>query len=184
MDRDQFFSHIFDENSDQAAASREQKQLSFEERIIKRLFNECGIKISSWGRLVNECRDVTGQPTLNFRWFNSSFRFPAVLCGRRLYTGRRGPALHELTLPDLLRPPAKNRTVKLILRVLEDCNVAPDDFFVFVFPVVRKMFCAHNLTKVDGRPGTRLTFVSDQDTLHIETTESLFAAVGSDWWDG
>lgn len=181
MDRDQFFSHIFDEDSDRAAASREQKQLSFEERVIKRLFSECGVKVASWGKLVNACRDATGQPTLNFRWFNSAFPFPAVLCGRRLYSGRRGPALHELTTLDLLRPPEKNRVVKLVARVLQD-QVAEDDFFVFVFPVSRKLYCAHNLTRVDGCTGVRLLFQTPHDLMYIEATESLFAAVGSEWW--
>lgn len=183
MERDQFFSHIFDENSDRAAAAREQKQLSFEARVIKRLFAECGIKISSWGKLVNSCRDVTGQPILNFRWFNSSFRFPAVLCGRRLYTGRRGPALHELTVVDLLRPPAKNRAIKLVMYALEEQNVADDVHFVFALPLARKMYCVHNLPHVDGRPGTRLTFQMPQNVVHIELTESLFSAVGRDWWE-
>lgn len=183
MDRDQFFSHIFDENSDAAEASREQKQLAFEERVIKRLFRECGIKIVSWGRLVNECREISGQPVLNFRWFNSSFKFPAVLCGKRLYTGRRGPALADLVLRDLLKPPDKNRAAKLISRVIADQGVNDDDFFVFVFPVAHKMFCAHNMSQVDAATGTRLTVQTPKDIMHIEATDSLFRAVGTNWWE-
>lgn len=183
MDRDQFFSNLFDENSEQAAASREQKQLSFEERVIKRVFRECGIKVSSWGRLAHDCHEVTGQANLNFRWFNSSFRFPAMLCGRRIYMGRRGPKLYELTIRDLLKPPPKNRVLKTVSRVIADQGITEDDFFVFVFPVVQKMFCAHNLTIVDGAPGTRLSFQQPNELIHIEATDTLFAAVGSAWWE-
>lgn len=182
MDRDQFFSNLFDENSEQAAASREQKQLSFEERVIKRVFRECGIKINSWGRFANDCRDVTGQLGLNFRWFNSSFKFPATLCGKRIYTGRSGTKLYELTIRDLLKPPEKNRVLKIVSRILHDQGISDDDFFVFVFPVVGTMFCAHNLS-VEGTPGTRLSFQLPNDLIYIEATATLFSAVGAEWWE-
>lgn len=43
MERDQFFSNLFSENNEQAQATRAQNQLAFEERIIKRVFFECGV---------------------------------------------------------------------------------------------------------------------------------------------
>lgn len=183
MERDQFFSNLFDENSENAALSREQKQLAFEERVIKRVFRECGIKVNGWGRFAKDCQDVTGQANLNFKWFNSSFRFPAMLCGRRVYAGRSGPKLYELTIRDLLKPPEKNRVLRILAKALQEQGIGDDDFFVFVFPVVQKMFCAHNLTNIDLAPGTRLTFQRPDELIHIEPTDMLFGAVGTSWWE-
>ena len=182
MERDQFFSNLFDENSEQAAASREQKQFAFEERVIKRVFRECGIKVPAWGRLARDCQDVTGQANLNFRWFNSSFRFPAMLCGRGIYTGRRGPKLYELTNRDIMKPPEKNRVFKVLSRVLREQGISDDDFFVFVFPVVQTMFCAHNLSQIEGTPGTRLVLQQPNEAVYIESTDTLFSAIGTEWW--
>ena len=186
MDRDQFFSGIFNENSEQAISARAQRQLAFEERVIKRVFRECCIRISSWGKLANDCREVTGQPNLNFQWFNSSFMFPEMLYGKRIYSGKRGPKLETLTLRDLLQPVDKNKAYKCIARALELHELDEGSFFVFVFPVVQKMFCAHNLTPlVEARnPATRLTFVGENNDslMYVEPTQTVFSAVGTSWW--
>jgi hypothetical protein len=184
VDRDQFFSNLFDENSEQAISARAQRQLAFEERVIKRIFRECGIGGISWGHLIHNCREVTGQQNLNFRWFNSAYRFPAMVYGRRMYSGKRGPRLEALTLRDLLQPAEKNRVYRAVHKILDTQELDEDNFFVFVFPVGQKMFCAHNLVHIaDGAAGTRLTFSRGSDSLYIEPTGTLFAAIGTSWWE-
>jgi hypothetical protein len=181
MDRDDFFQNIFDENSQGAEAIRAQRQLSYEERVIKRVFKECGIAVRGWGRYVNECRDMTGHPTLNFFWFNSVFRFPE-LCGQRI------PRLHELTFADIFKPGSKNRLVRAVAKNLAKNEINSTRPFVFVFPVVRSSFCAHNLT-VDGqqKPG-RVAWVFEAEesgqSLTIESTASFCQWFGTGWFEG
>jgi len=182
MDRDQFFGELFNENSANADAVREQRQLAYEERTIKRVFTECGAKRTSWGRLVNECRHITGQQNLNFNWFNSTYRhFPGVLCGRRI------PRLHELTMLDIFKNPGKvkNRLAAAVATNLHRQGVNSDQPFVFVFPVVKTMFCAHNIDTETGdhpRIQWRASFRPASNTvLFIEPTISLFQTIGAEW---
>ncbi|NDD53143.1 hypothetical protein EBZ39_04550 [bacterium] len=177
MDRDQFFDNIFNETGDAAAAIRLQRQLAYEERVIKRVFTECGIKINSWGRLVNECRNETGVPKLSFRWFNSSTRFPVRLCGRRF------PGMHELTIADLFKPAEKNRLFKAIVKNLHKQEIDATKGFVFVFPVVRTMYCAHNVLGAQS-VGPRWTMHLENAILTVEPTASFFKCVGSEWFLG
>jgi hypothetical protein len=178
MDRDAFFSNLFNEDGDAIEAIRFQRQLSFEERTVKRAFTECGIKIKSWGMLVNQCKNETGLHKLNFNWFNSSYRFPARLCGRRI------PKLHELTIHDLFKP-KKNRLVHAVVKNLAKQEVDPDEKFVFVFPVTRKMFCAHNLTpdRSTGIDTISWQFKTDDWQLTVEPTVSFFGNLGADWFN-
>lgn len=175
MDRDQFFNNLFNDNGDAAEAIRMQRQLAFEERIVKRVFTECGIKVNSWGRLVNECRLETGIPRLNFQWFNAKTRFPVRLCGRRI------PKLHELTFADLLKPADKNRLFKAIVKNLHRQEVDAAQGFVFVFPVVRTMYCAHNVSDTQS-VGAHWTMATEQAILTIEPTKSFFGMIGSEWF--
>jgi len=180
MDRDQFFGNLFNENSENADAIRVQRQLAFEERTIKRVFTECGAKRAAWGRLANECRDMTGQNNLNFRWFNAVYReFPAVLCGKRI------PRLHELTFSDIFKNTArgKNRLCSAVLKSLERLEVNPEHGFVFVFPVVRTMFCAHTLMTDNVKDQTRIqwSWQLGRTMLIVEPTVSLFGSIGPEW---
>lgn len=182
MDRDQFFGELFNEKGANADAIREQRQLSFEERVIKRVFTECGAKQTSWGRLVNECRNATGHQHLNFNWFNSTYRqFPGVLCGKRI------PRLHELTTLDIFKNPGKvkNRLAAAVANNLHKQDVDPEQPFVFLFPVTRTMFCAHNIDTETGeypRIQWRATFRPMNNlVLLVEPTISLFRTIGADW---
>lgn len=177
MDRDQFFNNLFDDNGPAAEAAREQRQLAYEERIIKRLFTECGIKINGWGRLVNQCRDMTGHPRLNFQWFNATQRFPAHLAGRRI------PRLHELTAVDLFKPFSANRLCKAVIKNLQRQAVDETRPFVFVFPIVRKMYCAHNSESVTAETGIRWTARMEKALLSVEPSTSFFGGIGAEWWN-
>jgi hypothetical protein len=180
--RDQFFGELFNQDSQGAEAIRVQRQLAFEERIIKRVFKECGIPMSGWGRFANECRNMTGSDKLNFSWFNSAFRrFPGILCGRRI------PRLHELTLVDLLKISSngKNRLCSAIAKSLHRDEIDSSRRFVFCFPVVRTMFCAHNYETEDAnqpRVLWRLNLNNDENALIVEPTSMFFRTVGADWY--
>lgn len=181
--RDNFFSELFNQDSQGAEAIRFQRQLAFEERIIKRVFKECGIKISGWGKMANECRDMTGHNKLNFSWFNSEFsRFPGVLCGRRI------PRLHELTMADLFKIPkdGKNRLLAAVAKNLHRLEINTERRFIMCFPVVRTMLCAHNhITDDTGIP--RVQWICSfpptvKNMFTVEHTSTLFNAIGSDWY--
>ena len=175
MDRDQFFNNIFDESGDAAEAIRAQRQLAFEERIVKRAFNESGVKVPSWGKLVKECQYETGLPKLNFQWFNRSTRFPVRLCGRRT------PGLHELTIADMFKPADKNRLFKAVVKNLQRQEIDAEQGFVFVFPVTRTMYCAHNVVGAQS-VGPRWTMTLEQAILTVEPTSSFFKSIGPGWF--
>lgn len=195
-DRQDFFDAVFNDPSDDAFP-----RVSFENRVIRRVFKECGVRINSMGRLVNICRAETGIPHFRFSWFNARYPdFPATLIGRRVgYCGRRSSAggatrekvgLYQLDVSDLMRP-KKNLFVRTIARALVAEDLAPDfsDTFIFVFPLRRKMYCAHTL----GGPMRRehesstdvqavLNFFVGGRMLCVQPTEDVFAAIGPDWF--
>lgn len=195
-ERDQFFNNLFDENA-RAQTDGFQRQLSYENRIVRRVFNECGVKPPSWGRLVNLCRDETGTHEMSCAWFNSAFpRFPATLCGKRIgYCGyRRDDAgnkaslsLYQLTIGDLLTT-KNNILVRTLSKALHLFAVNLDRPFTFVFPVVRKFFVAHNmdlpLRTNSGVPRAVWTFAAPEGgVLHVEPSAAFFSGIGGDWFD-
>jgi hypothetical protein len=186
-DRDQFFNSLFSQDDFS-------RQLSYENRIVRRVITECGIKPPSWGKLVNLCRAETGQPYFSFQWFNLFFnQFPAVLCGKRIgYCGtkqddngnKKKMGLYELTMSDIFKP-QKNMLVRAISSALHSAGVDTEQPFVFVFPIVRKMFCAHNLhvEPVDfQQPRIQWRFQHEKAAMTIESSASLFQAIGQDWY--
>lgn len=179
MDRENFFDNLRREDTAQDELRREHRQLAYEERIIKRVFSECGIKITGWGLMANLCRHETAKDKLNFGWFNQAFRrFPGRLCGRRI------PRLHELTFQDLARPHKKNRLAKAVAKALARDEVAGEDNpWIFVFPVVRTFFCAHNLEY--ATPGATISLRDDDNKLMLAVTPSqaLFQTIGKDWFE-
>lgn len=190
--RDQFFNNLFDENAD-AQTHGFQRQLSYENRIVRRAFNECGVKPPSWGRIINMCRAETGAPELSFSWFNSTFRrFPGKLCGKRIgYCGYRRDdsgnkaslSLYQLSLAELLAT-KHNILLRTIAKAIHAAGVEDGQPFIFVFPLVRRMFCAHNLgftvTPTDDAPSVRWVFNGD---LVVESSASAFRAIGPEWFD-
>jgi len=183
--RDNFFNSLF--SSDDFT-----RQLAYENRTIKRAINECGVKPRSWGRLVNLCRDATGHPFFSFDWFNSFFNtFPAKLCGKRIgYVGhgirggeRKKLCLYQLNLKEILQP-QNNMLVRAISAALVDCKVESNEPFVFVFPIVKKMFCAHNMAFDMGENESRAQWVFNHAgaMMTIEPTDTLFRSIGSEWY--
>jgi hypothetical protein len=175
MDRDNFFENLHDDKGVQAQALRVQRQLAYEERCIKRVFTECGIKINGWGRYANRCREATGRDRLNFQWFNQEFQqFPGTLSGKRI------PYLHELTLLDLFKPAEKNRLGKAISKGLTDFRATN---FVFMFPVTRTMFVAHR--HEPSSTDNRIVWSAfAEPTLFVEPSKAFFHAVGREWFEG
>lgn len=174
MDRDSFFDNLKREDTVRDALIRAQRQLGFEERCIKRVFSECGIKINGWGRFVNECREATGHDKLTFQWFNQRFRsFPGVLSGKRI------PRLHELTLLDLFKPAEKNRLVKAVAKGLTNFCATN---FVFMFPITRTMFVAHD--REPSSTDERVVWSAFADPpLFVEPSKHFFQAIGRDWFE-
>lgn len=196
-DRDQFFNNLFDDAAN-SQTSGFQRQLSYENRIVRRVFNECGVKpVAGWGRIVNMCKAETGTHELSFAWFNSAFpRFPAALCGKRIgYCGYRRDdagnktslALYQLTIPEVLAS-KHNVLTRAITKALQAFSVDLDRPFAFVFPVVRKFFVAHNMDlpvqPAGNMPRVFWTYSSPEGgVLHVEQSAPFFAAIGSDWFE-
>lgn len=175
MDPDSFFSQLPDDIDDKYHAIREQRQFSFEENVIKRTFTECGIKISSWGRLAKQCSLESGLPKMNFNWFNSSFQFPFRLCGKRI------AKIHDLSIADIFKSAGNNRLFRAVTKNILRQEIDTAQGFVFVFPVVRSYMCAHNVSSVQGL-GPRWTMTGEDGILHIEPTKSFFQGLGSEWF--
>jgi hypothetical protein len=177
MDRENFFDNLRNDSGEHDEALRAQRQLAYEERIIKRVFTECGVKISGWGFYANQCRRETGQDKLNFDWFNRAFpHFAGWLCGRRI------PGLHELTLLDLFKPPEKNRLLSAVRKNLARCNVdvGADGPFAFVFPVTRTFFVAHSCAPREK--SAERVLLSIGDNVWVEPTKTFCASIGADWF--
>jgi len=185
-DRDNFFNSVFSRDDFS-------RQLAYENRVVRRVITECGIKPRSWGRLVNLCRDETGQPFFSFSWFNHFFRmFPAQLCGKRIgYCGSRaganGPervSLYQLTLKDVLRP-EKNLLVRAVSGAMADAGVDTARPFIFMFPIVKKMFCAHNMSldRYESEACAQWVFTHQGATLTVEPSVPAFRAIGNSWYE-
>ena len=185
MSRDEFFQNIFGENTPSAEIIRAQRQLAYEERIIKRILTESGAAPASWGALVNQCRRESQEDKLNFRWFNENYRgFPGRLCGKRI------PFLHQITLPDLFKPVGKNRLVKAIGRVLGVAEIDPHKTpFVLVFPIIKTQFCAYNSVRIGQEyvpeiQRTQFAFypeIMGNRPLFIEPLKTFCRAIGNQW---
>ena len=174
--RDDFFNSLFDDSGDHVEALRAQRQLTFEESVIKRIFNESGIAVAGWGRLVNECRTESGLPKLNFGWFNRRFNFPAKIYGRRV------KKIHELVIADLFRAGGKNnKLVRFIARQLNWAEVDTSKPFVFFFRIINTLVCAHNLD-ASGHTGPSWTIRIEDAILTLETSKSYLAATDGDWF--
>lgn len=187
MERDEFFKNLFSDNTPEADALRAQRQLAYEERIIKRVLTECGAAPGSWGALVNQCRRESHEDKLNFRWFNSAYpRFPGYLCGKRI------PYMHQLTMVDLFKPVGKSKIVRAISRALAALSVDPaETSYVLVFPVIKTQFCAHTIARVALEPiydENRFQFCIQPPAgnrgirpLFIEPLKTFCAAIGNQW---
>lgn len=178
MDRENFFDNLRREDTVQDELRRQQRQLDYEERVIKRVVSECGIKITGWGLMANACRRETGQNKLNFAWFNQTFRsFPGRLCGRRV------SRLHELDFQTLFRPLDKNRLVKAISKFAVNDDVDSDESrWIFVFPVVRTFYCAYNLDYNVSGPSFQIRNENGRLEIAACPSKHLFKTIGSDWF--
>lgn len=195
--RDQFFNNLFDDAAN-AQTGGFQRQLSYENRIVRRVFNECGVKpASGWGRIVNMCKAETGTHEFSCAWFNSTFpRFPATLCGKRIgYCGyRRDDAgnktslsLYQLALAEILAA-KHNVLIRTLTKALQAFAVDLDRPFAFVFPVVRKFFVAHNMDlpiqPANNMPRVFWTYSSPEGgVMRVEHSAPFFAAIGGDWFE-
>jgi hypothetical protein len=185
MSRDEFFQNLFNDSTPAAEDIKVLRQLAYEERVIKRIFTECGLRPSSWGRLAVDCREKTQATKLNFAWFNATYsEFPGQLIGRRV------PFLHKTTLIDLFKPPAKNRLVRAISRELTISNVNPKtQSYMFVFPIVKTSFCAHSLgsladTKLAAAYRQQFVMLppdSDRPFI-VEPLKNICTAIGLTWF--
>jgi len=185
MSRDEFFENLFNESTPAAEDLKILRQLAYEERVIKRIFTDCGIKPSGWGRLAVDCRAKTQQTKLNFAWFNATYgEFPGILLGRRV------PFLHKTTVVDLFKPAPKNRLVKAIAKELAINEIDPlTSSYVFVFPIVKTAFCAHSFGSLaDTRlsDSARHQFVmlptANKRPFIVEPLKNLCSAIGPAWF--
>jgi hypothetical protein len=191
--RDHFFNTIFNEESSNSFPA-----LSFESRVVRRLFTECGVS-PRMGVLVNKCRDETGEPHFSFDWFNSYFSsFPATLsgarigyCGTRVVSGvREKRNLYQLDLSDIFKP-KKNLLIRALVDNVQKKNIDFDaGLFIFVFPVRRKMYCAHNFGQPvfsdsispDSVDVSLSIFLTGNNMLTIQPTAPVFGYIGSSWY--
>lgn len=188
--RDKFFGEIFNDDNFH-------RQLSYEDRAVKRVISECGVRVPSMGKLVNLCKAETGQPAFSFSWFNSTFpRFPAVLCGKSISFcgydrdeagGKHKKFLYQLLISELMAT-KHNRLVRAISKALHESEVDDDKPFIFIFTIVRKRFCAHNLDLLapvsEDAPRVQWRFENGSSPLIVEPSTMLLRAVGNEWFEG
>lgn len=182
MSRDEFFDNLFNENAPAAEDLKKLRQLAYEERVIKRVFTECGAAPNSWGKLAVACKRATDSPKLNFSWFNEAYSFPGTLCGSRV------PYLHKITLPELFKTGGKNRLIRAVAKQLANYDIdGAKQSFVFVFPLIKTAFCAHSLVIAghelieDSRAQLVFRPSRTDRPLFIEPLKSLCQAIGNQW---
>ena len=185
MGRDEFFDGLFNDSAPAAEDIKLLRQQAYEERVIKYVFTECGIKPPSWGKLAVACRNATGQQKMHFDWFNGEYRqFPGRLVGARI------PYIHGIKLPELFKPVVKNKLIRFITKRLADAELDPGhNAYVFVFPVIKTKFCAHSLItagqELPPKDTARLQFVAHINgcprPMYIEPLKTLCCAIGNQW---
>lgn len=187
--RDQFFGEIFNDDNFH-------RQLSYEHRVVQRVFAECNVRVPSMGRLVNLCRDETGHPEFSFSWFNSTFpHFPAVLCGKPVsFCGyerddegnKRKKFVYQLLFSELMAAKS-NRLVRALSKALNESAVDASKPFLFIFTVVRKRFCAHNLDIAgpasEESPRVQWRFNNGSSPLIVEPSTTILRSIGSEWFE-
>lgn len=187
MSREEFFDQLFNEATPAADELKRLRQLAYEERVIKRIFTYCGIRLPSWGRLANLCRAATGEKKLNFEWFNTEYgsAFPGRLSGKRI------PYVHNITLTELFKPVKKHKLLRRLSPALDAAGInALADAYLFVFPLVRTPFCVHTLSTVadaaPGQPDQRLQLVFNlpnaKRTIFVEPLEAVSKTIGPEWF--
>lgn len=182
MSRDEFFDNLFSDTAPAAEDLKRIRQLAYEERVIKRVFTECGAAPASWGKLAVACRQATDTTKMHFSWFNSAYAFPGKLCGRRI------PYIHKITLPELFKPVNKNRLIKALSKQLAEYEINPvRDPYVFVFPLIKTAFCAHSLISAgyeainEQRIQVLFKLPGTDRPLFIEPLKQLCKAIGNQW---
>ena len=182
MSREDFFDNLFSDTAPAAEDLKRIRQLAYEERVIKRIFTECGAAPSSWGKLAVACRQATDSTKLHFGWFNAAYAFPGKVCGNRI------PYIHKITLPDLFKPVNKNRLLRSISKQLAEFEIVPTrDPYVFVFPLIKTAFCAHSLVTAGhepiNEPRSQMLFKlpGNNRPLFIEPLKQLCKAIGNQW---
>lgn len=187
MDREDFFNQLFNEATPAADELKRLRQLAYEERVIKRIFSYCGIRVSGWGRLVNLCRAATDEKKLNFAWFNSEYgnEFPGVVSGKRI------PYVHNIPFAELFKPAKKNKLLRRLSPALDAAHInAINDTYLFVFPLIRTPFCVHTLrSALEINPNAaedRLQFVFNlpnaKRPIVIEPLKTVCEAIGASWF--
>jgi len=187
MSRDDFFEQLFNETTPAADEIKRLRQLAYEERVIKRVITECGIKMSGWGRLANACRQATGEPKLNFQWFNSAYQnhFPGKLFGKRI------PHVHSVSLPELFKPIKQNKLLRKLSHALAVAELDPvKDSYMLVFPLIKTPYCLHTFRDAGyedpGVEDTRMQILvrlgNSRRHLFIEPLKSACSAIGSEWF--
>lgn len=183
MDRDSFFKGIQDEANPAADDIKRLRQMAYEERIIKRIITECGVGTANWGRLANLCRAATDEKKLHFAWFNAQYgaTFPGLLAGKRI------PYVHDITLPELFKPLAKNKLIRRLSAPFAAANIDPfKDRYLFVFPVIKTQFCVHtlNLDQSEQEQSIKLQIALSgaRRVITIEPLKNACAAIGPEWF--
>jgi hypothetical protein len=194
--RDAFFNNLFSEGAEQT--TNFQRHQSFENRAVKRVLSECGVKVRSMGQLVNMCKDATGHHEFTFSWFSDTFpAFPAQLGGKKItYVGKQvcestgkktNKYLYQIDVLDIFRQ-NYNKIVLALSRAMQQQQIDRSRPFIFLFPVVKTMLCAHNLDVPPvfnkEKPHIQLRFSWENGTtLYIERSADLFAALGPEWYE-
>jgi hypothetical protein len=187
MSREDFFEQLFNEATPAADELKRLRQLAYEERVIKRVITDCGVNISSWGRLANLCRTATDEKKLNFNWFNEEYGncFPGKLFGKRI------PHVHSIKLPELFKPVKQNKLLRKLAAALAIAEIDPvKDAYLFVFPLIKTPYCLHtfrdpgyeNPDAEDARFQLLVRIGAEKRPLFIEPLKTACKAIGSDWF--
>lgn len=171
----------------------EEKQLTFQERIVKRLLNYANVPYHL-PTLRREAEERTGYPDLGFRWFNDAYpAFPVVLLSEKM------TRTHTATLGDLY---GKSRFTKLPwwqeyltqadtygvdlktqrAALLFNLPYAKDAFLMVLHnqPVQNQVVMAAEHREED--PWPRTTFpMKTGVTAVLEAFPSFMQTVGKDW---
>lgn len=189
MDRDDFFAQLHNEATPAADELRRLRQLAYEERTIKRVITNCGIRINGWSHLARLCRNATDEKKLHFDWFNAEYggKFPCRLGGKRI------PKMHSIMLHELFKPLKKNKLIRRVSAALADVDIDPLlDRYLFVFPIIRTPFCIHTLDTtgpdidLQHRAQFQIIVAGKNNktgrTVIIEPLKNACAAIGHDWF--
>lgn len=174
-------------NRDKQSSQIDQdREATAAEGMIKFVLSESGYGAAyGWAALANECKLLTGSPTLTFDWFHERYpSFPVKLGAMPI------PFVHHITMRELFDGFLKSRVFKAYKEfIVQGSHDDTQTLVAFGFKEVRRRMVLHNYPRTYDieqaqeahNQGTRIVHQFGEVTYTIEPLKNFIGAIGCRW---